>query len=133
MRDLSSRSGRRLMVEIAVSPPFFGLSLLIGYHGSGFIPLVHLDALRVELYLLEVEGCLSSLSGSNTLWTRITEARNSRRDRILSALDPETGVQRSIVEPRLVSPQHDLFSDGRPLLRIALEKFWAGPAFDSIG
>ena len=100
----------------------------IGNNGRGFVPLVHLDTLRIELRLLEVESCLRSFTGSNTLWTGIAKARNTRRYRVFHVLDPETGVKRSIVEPRLVGPQHDLFSDGCPLLRIALQKFRAGPA-----
>jgi hypothetical protein len=116
------------MVEIAITPPIFGLRPFIRNDGRGFVPLVHLDALRIELRLLEVECCLSSFAGSDALRTGIAKARDARRYRVLRALDSETGVQRSVVEPRLVGPQYDLSSDGRPLQRIALQKFRAGPA-----
>ena len=133
MRDLGARSRRPLIVEVAVAPPFFRLGPFVRNDGRGFVPLVHLDALGVELGLLEVERGLGGFAGGDALRTRIAEAHDPGGHRILGAKYAETGVQRCIVEPRLVGALYDLLTDGSPLLRIAFQKLRASPTLDGVG
>jgi hypothetical protein len=104
VRDLGPRSRRRLVVEIAVAQ-FFRLRPLVWNDGRGFVPLVHLDALGVELGLLEVERCLDGLAGGNALRTRFAEGERIRTfDTVARITQPVKG-NATLKEPNFRTPR----------------------------
>jgi hypothetical protein len=69
---------------------------------AGHVALVHLDALGVELGVLELQRRLHGLARRHAFRPRVLEAGDAGRHRVVGAFDAEGGLEGRVVEARLV-------------------------------
>ena len=127
VRQARARPGRRVVVELAVAR-VAGLRRAVGHDGRGRVALPELDAVGVELVVLELERLLERDplarrlgrvvgAGAHVLGHHLRVARVGEAQRL---------EDRAELLDRLVGAQHDLAPDRHALGVVAVEQALAG-------
>jgi hypothetical protein len=128
VRDLRSGSGGGLEVELRIAPPLLLAGGRVRHDRGRCVALVGLDALGVELEVLELQGPDECLAHGHAFGAGVAQLGEAARDRVGLAGRAEARSRLAT----LVGAGDDLLADGRPFERVGVQQRLVGVAVDRV-